>query len=135
ADFMKNSIFQKQKNTSHNRIGLLATTGTIKTEVYQKRLEKVDLEITIPDEKSQDEIMEIIYRIKEKGNSKEIRNEILEIVDHFRKNNNLNWVILGCTELPLPFQEKQDFNDLKLINPMQILAEKVVGIIKKGITL
>lgn len=81
------------------KVGLLATTGTIKANVFQEVLDRYGVETIVPSEEHQTEIMTLIYdQIKAgkpaaldllQGASREVRKKGAEVV------------ILGCTELSL----------------------------------
>lgn len=64
-----------------NKIGLLATDGSLKSGVYNKYLTK---KIYIPDPDDQNKIMDIIYAIKSGNTSIEITLQIKDVVDNLR---------------------------------------------------
>ena len=49
------------KATNHKKLGILATTGNIKTNLYQDMCEKYEIEYMILDENRQSQVMDIIY--------------------------------------------------------------------------
>ena len=49
------------KETNHKKLGILATTGNIKTNLYQSMCEKYNMEYLVLDENRQSQVMEIIY--------------------------------------------------------------------------
>ena len=105
------------------RIGLLATTGTIKGEVYHKIMK--DLTIIIPNEALQERVMNATYGsggIKA-GYREDPRRYILEVAEALVKEG-ADAVIMGCTEVSLVLGE--DDLPVPQIDPLQILAEAVV---------
>lgn len=104
------------------RIGLLATKGSYKSEVFQKYINK---EIIIPTESNQKKLMEVIYGANgiKTGNTSKIQKEkLMEIIESL---NDVQAVITGCTELSLVLN--QNDLDIKLIDPISILADYVVS--------
>ena len=101
--------------------GLLATTGTIKTELFQKELAEAKYQVIIPDPVHQIKVMEAIYGKKGiKAGFKEFPLKILSKVAELLKKRGAQAIIAGCTEIALVI-EKVDI-DLPTINPLQILA-------------
>lgn len=91
----------KEKNVT--KVGLIGTSYTMKSGMYQKYFKDRDIEVVIPEENDQDYIHQVIYQelIIGKYNT-ESRNKIIEIINHL----NVEGIILGCTELPLLISEK-----------------------------
>ncbi|MBI3588993.1 MAG: aspartate/glutamate racemase family protein [Candidatus Liptonbacteria bacterium] len=101
------------------RIGILATTGTIREKIYRNN---EFLEIIEPDEGNQEKIMEMIYRIK--GGELITQNEIEGIAMEF-KSRGVETLLLACTEFSLYF-ENFDRLGLKVFDPLRILARYLV---------
>ncbi|SHI97356.1 aspartate racemase [Mesonia phycicola] len=117
------------KNT---KVGLLATTGTVKSNVYLDVLKKYELQVVIPDEVHQNHVMESIYGdlgVKAGYTTGSCKEEIMKGVNYLLAEG-AQVIILGCTELPLLFTNTKEINDkdrsVPLIDPTLILAEKVV---------
>ena len=105
------------------KIGLIATTGTIKTGVYHKAVK--ELEVIIPDGASQEQVMNAIYGehgIKA-GHQEKSRNYILKVAKALVKQES-EAIIMGCTEISLVLS--QGDLPVPLIDPLQILAETVI---------
>lgn len=79
---------------------LLATTPTVKLGLYTEAARGLNLQILEPDGASQQEIMEVIARVKREGQSPEAR-EVLARVAERPWAAAADAVILGCTELPV----------------------------------
>lgn len=113
-------------------VGLLATDGTLQSNVYHDVLTEFDFEVVIPDEQHQELVMESIYGefgVKagyETGTCKEL---ILDSANYLI-DNGADVIILGCTELPLLFSNTTKIQTHKktvlLIDPTLILAKKLV---------
>ncbi|MGD1820874.1 MAG: aspartate/glutamate racemase family protein [Pleomorphochaeta sp.] len=111
------------QSRNEKRLLLLATTGTIKTNIYQQIFSNFDLEIIVPEETFQEEIMSAIYDSVKKGlpykNSEKFKTLLSKEL-----NKNIDNVILGCTELPILFEENE-LHD-KVVDPTLILAKAII---------
>lgn len=117
-----NMINETVKNLSEecnskDKIGIMATDGTILSKMYQNECEKYDVTYFVPEEKVQKEVMSIIYDdVKGKGI---FNNDRFKKVLNYFIENNCKYVILGCTELS---GFKKDFKE-KTIDPMDYLVK------------
>ena len=104
------------------KVGILATDGTIEKKIYESKLLKNDIQVTIPDKENQKIIMDIIYNSIKKGLifQKEV---FFKVVDYLEEQG-CEKVILGCTELSY-YGEKENLGDF-FINPQVILARKCI---------
>ncbi len=85
------------------RIGLMGTSGTIQSGIFQKRLNSDGLEISICPPEMQARVMEAIYAIKSVRSvqqRKEITAELAATADYLVKQG-AQGIIGGCTEIPL----------------------------------
>ncbi|MCQ6276688.1 aspartate/glutamate racemase family protein [Bacillus sp. V3B] len=80
------------------KIGVMATNGTIKSDVYKKVCQQYGLQLYYPDTIIQEQVMDIIYN-KVKSDLKVDSNEIKDIVFDFIFKHECSCVILACTEL------------------------------------
>lgn len=104
------------KNKQFKTAAILATTGTITSNLYQKALEKYNIKYILP---NQENVMQIIYGCVKQG--KPVPNNLWEDTI---KNLNCDCYILGCTELSiLKTQFKLPNN---FIDPLEIEAEKIL---------
>ncbi len=108
-------------------IGLLATTGTVKTEVYHKEYEKNGFCIITPSGDIQEsKVMQAVYGnngIKAAGPNKTNEKLLTEAADYLISKG-AEAIILGCTEIPLAFNK--DSISVPLINATNILAKAAV---------
>ncbi|MDP3398895.1 MAG: amino acid racemase [Bacteroidales bacterium] len=108
------------------KIGVLATTGTIRTKLYQRSLENLGLEVVLPTENEQQElVMEAVYgkRGVKAGYKKEPK-RLLKEISHRLTERGAEVIIAGCTEIPLVLFRKDI--PVELINPMEILAKAAI---------
>ena len=109
-------------------IGLLATSGTLKSRIYHDLIELTGRSVVVPDEVHQNLAMNAIYGVKagntEDTNLDEFRLALTHII-----NAGAELVILGCTELPL-LSARIDMNDesIPMLDPGEILARKCVKV-------
>ncbi|MGL4796778.1 MAG: aspartate/glutamate racemase family protein [Paraclostridium sp.] len=109
-------------NLNSNKVGLISTTGTIFSGVYDTMFKKYNLEIVKPDTKGQQVIMDLIYGVKE-GNTDFDLNSIYKVLENL-SDSGCSYVILGCTELPVAFQTLDIKGDF--IDPTRILAQAAI---------
>ena len=83
--------------------GVLATTGTIHTGLFQKAFEEFGIEALVPDESEQNKVMDIIYKEAKAG--KPISAKTLFSVSDALKGRGAQICVLGCTELSLVLKE------------------------------
>lgn len=139
------------------RVGLLATEATIKMKIYHSCLMLRNIEVIEPDKVIQEKISLLITCIKAglwdsdftiisdshqkkiqsllehrinistMDNTKDFLKDLLVEICHYFSKKGTDHIILGCTELPLLFN---DFNfvckELNFIDPNDILANKLV---------
>lgn len=115
------------KNSSVSKIGLLATSGTIKSGLFNKYL--LNMEVLIPDEEAQEnQVMEAIYGKNgiKSGNTGKGPSLLLQQTAEDLINRGADIIIAGCTEVGLAL--KQDQIAKALIDPMDCIFYN--GIIK-----
>jgi len=83
------------------KAGLLATTGTLRTGIYQKYFDGVQL--IQPDEQEQEAVMDLIYRGVKAGVEDYDGSRVQKIAQRLL-DSGAQTIILGCTELPLAMQ-------------------------------
>ncbi|ADT83305.1 cysteate racemase [Thermococcus barophilus] len=110
------------KQLGIKRVGLLATTGTVVSGIYQRALEKKGIKVIIPNKEEQENVMRGIYE-GIKANKFEFGRELLlEIAKKLEKES--EGIIAGCTEVSVAL--KPEDLEVPLIDPMDVIAEKAV---------
>lgn len=84
---------------STTRVGLLATNATLATGLYQKQTQARGIDLLQPDEVNQSEVMKAIYALK-CGNKPEAQKRLFPQIERL-VSQGAQWVIMGCTEIPL----------------------------------
>ncbi len=119
---MADAVAEKVKHLlpEGGTVGLLATDGTVKANIYQNKLDQKTWPIISPCNKQQDELMKGI-RFAKAGDSVSAKNifstQITALLDQGAER-----IILGCTELPSVVEE----NSL-LIDSNSVLAHRCVS--------
>lgn len=104
-------------------VGLLATTGTVTTKIYNKALEKVRINVLSPPPNLQKEVMKAIYRHVKAGKPEKSKKILLKVAKYLSKRGS-ELIICGCTEVTLALENET--TPIPIIDPLQILAEKAI---------
>lgn len=78
---------------------ILATSATISTELYQKKLLENHISFTVPESDIQLQVMQSIYKYKS-GNIEESKKIMINIINVYGFNPERKF-LLACTEIPL----------------------------------
>ena len=105
------------------KVGLLASIGTYKTEIYHQHFKKYNIEIISPEEKDKEKVMKAIYTVKAGNLSEKIKKNILKIAQKLI-DKRAEAIITGCTEIPLILKEGDI--PVPIIDPTQALAKAAV---------
>ena len=114
---------------NYKRVGLLSTSNTIKSGIYESLLEKSKTEIIYLNQNLQSKINEIILNIMSGKKLNTDRNRIERIIKKLVYQGS-DAIILGCTELPLLIES---YDGVSLLNTNQILAEIAVKNVREFI--
>lgn len=90
----------KNKYPKANKIGLIATTGTLKSGVYANILKDYGYHIIELDERLENDIMDCIYKGVKAGKTEEYVPLFQGCVDKI-KDMGADVLIAGCTEIPI----------------------------------
>jgi aspartate racemase len=110
----------RAKDTGMKRVGLLATETTIRTQLYHKILKGEDVETITPDKVFLKKMENMIRFVIANGETTRFETTLTDMTNGFIKNNNLDGVILGCTELPLVLPNGKLNN---IIDSLDVLAD------------
>lgn len=106
------------------RVGLLATSGTIVVGLYQEACARHHIEVAVPTDELQERcVMGAIQRVKAGDTGPEVTALLAEAATYLVSQRS-ELLITGCTELPLVFQSEDA--SVPVIDPTQALAEAVV---------
>ena len=111
------------KTNNISSVAVVATTGTIKTHLYQESLNRSGIRHIIPNKLQQASIMEVISKLKSGTKNKVKYKEVLSEIFDSLKESGTQHIIMGCTEIPILFTHN-NFT----IDPMFILAKEVIRV-------
>lgn len=100
-------------------VGIMATDGTISSEIFQNELKNFGMQVLLPDTEDQKEIMEIIYDQIKAGKEPNLRQ--FEQIKMNLCNRGAQVVVLGCTELSVI---KRDYDlGRGILDALDVLAK------------
>lgn len=106
-------------------LGVLATTGTARAEVYQRAAGAVGVDCVLPDEVDQAEVMRIIYEQVKAGLPADVA-AFRGVVDRLRERG-AQVVVLGCTELSVVAADHDLLAaDRTLVDSLDVLARRTI---------
>ncbi|GFM85615.1 hypothetical protein PSCICO_10140 [Pseudomonas cichorii] len=121
-----------QQYGSGKTVGLLATSGTVQSQVYHEAASRAGLQIITPGLDYQHMVMEAIYGergIKAGFTEGLCKEQLLLAAEHLCELG-ADVLILGCTELPLVLAHSEAFqimdHNVALVDPTTILALKCI---------
>ena len=112
----------KSLRKNAKKIGILATDGTLKANLYRKECEAVGFEAIYPEPEIQKIVMDIIYNQIKRGETG--NPEDFEKIDRHLKSVGCDGAILACTELSC----FRDFNPLPdfYVDALESLCKKAI---------
>ena len=107
------------------KVGLLATTGTIESGLYNNELEAAGFEVITPDDSVEiNMVMKAVWGIKSKADPM-VNEDLLAIAGQHLAGKGAELIVLGCTEIPLAYNSKRV--DLPVVNATRVLAERALN--------
>ena len=117
-------LYTKKKCKKNAKIGLLATEGTLKTNVYKKYFDK-NFKLIIPKKNLQINNVNKAIKFVKMGKIKNAEKILKPAINYLIKMK-CKKIILGCTELPIAIFAFKSFKKIKLskifLDPNLILA-------------
>ena len=104
------------------RVGILATTGTVRTRTYQRTCEKHGLPCAVPDDAAQAAVMDIIYGDIKQGRPANM--DAFERAAASLRAQGCDRAILGCTELSLI--KRDEGLGAFYLDSMEVLARNAI---------
>lgn len=105
------------------KVGVLATSGTMKSGVYARACEKYGMEHYAPDETMQAQVMKIIYA-NVKRDMDFSPDELQALIRELQQKHGCGCVILACTELSC-IELGPDYAE-GVVDAMQVLVERSI---------
>jgi aspartate racemase len=133
---MPKEVYNHAKNNckKNSKIGILATEGTLKTNVYSKFFDK-NFKLVSPKKSLQKQNVNKAIKYVKMGKIRDAEKAIKAAVNHLIKMK-CKKIILGCTELPIAIFAFKSFKKIKLskifLDPNLILANVSMKKYKKS---
>lgn len=107
-------------------IGVLATTGTLESKLYEDELLKNGFRVIVPDDSIENEkVMKAVWGIKS-GTDKIINEDLLAEAGQHLIDKGAEVIVLGCTEIPLAFNSDRSF--VPVVNATKVLAKRSIDL-------
>lgn len=101
------------------RVGLMATDGTVQSGLFQKSLQARNIEVILPEERGQKDVMHLIYQNVKATKPAEM--DRFQRVSEELRQKGAQVIILGCTELSMIRRDEQI--GAGYLDAMQVLAK------------
>ena len=123
----------RKRHPAIKTIGLIATSGTVKTKIFHNAFKAEGISVVVPDSQGQKKVMNAIYGGIKAGVTKGApRKAILATASELIRRG-AQGIVAGCTEIPLVLRN-EDIS-VPLIDPMRIAArvsiERAGGRVKR----
>ncbi len=118
------------KEAGVKSVGILATDGTVQTQLFQTGLAEYGITAIIPDETHQKLVMSMIYDDVKAG--KNIPTDKMQAVESHLKKRGAEALVLGCTELSVA--KRSGLVKEGYLDTLEVMARKAVlecGVLKK----
>lgn len=148
-NMIRETVLYILKENPNPKIGLLASRGAIKARIFHDIFEEMNMNYETPTEEDQSKYTDIVIHGTPTGevteDGKIIRNNdgvsscvvtqsqalLLEKQLQILSEKGIDTVIYGCTELPFHHDYLQkNFPLIKFVDPMRVLAERSVEILR-----
>jgi aspartate racemase len=102
--------------------GLMATTGTYRTRLYEQAFEREGVRCHLPSAPERELLMRGIYAGVKAGDLPLAQGCFAEVAKVMARQFDLSVMIMGCTEIPLALCAAQGLDALELVDPAALLA-------------
>jgi glutamate racemase len=117
------------KDKSHKHIGVIATKGTIKSDIYARKIRERNRKVTVSSQATP-----LLASMIEEGffNNKISRTIIFDYLSR-PKLKKIDTLILACTHYPLIRREVEEFyrGKIDIYDNAEVVARKVAGVLKE----
>lgn len=113
----------KEVSRRDQRVLLLASPTSLRLGLYQLALARHDLPYIVPRERDYRELEYIIRGVLAGEDRGMLMRKLVRLVTAYREKENVDGIVLGCTELPLVFPSNYD---LPVYNSLSILANSIL---------
>lgn len=117
-------VAKKVQELGYDKVGLVGSSTTLSSDLYQGVLKKYNIEVALPDEKDREVIDKVIRGVISGKEDSKVLDKYREILEGLLKGG-AQGVVLGCTELPLAIDYKSYGN--KALSSLHLLSEGLVS--------
>ena len=115
---------------AYDTVGLLTTEGCLKSSVYQRAAQALDIELVLPTTDELVEFTDLVFRIKQGDKSELVTQGMLRIVAALQERG-AQAIIAGCTEITLVLNKSM--LDVPMISSTDELARQTIAY-ARGVT-
>ena len=118
-------LAKKLSEDNVEEVSLIASEGTLMTELYQKAFEKYGIKINAPTEEDFPKLRDLIEVVKQ---NKPIDSKVKEDFINLLKEQKDSSIILGCTEFPILYKyTKDEIKDMgmTIYDPLDVAILKI----------
>ena len=124
------SVCEEIQKKGYKKVGLLGTIFTMEKDYMKKDLLEAGIEVIIPENSDRELIAKRIYEELEVGIVKESTlKEFTTIIEKMKKEQGIQALILGCTELPLLLNK--DNCPVDCLDSVEIHLQKLIELAGK----
>lgn len=110
----------------YQRVGLLGTAATMEDDFFKTPFREAGIEVVIPDAEERAYIAEhIVNELEMEIVNEDTAVHILKIVERMVSEQQVEAIVLGCTELPLLFEGRK--SPVPLLDTMKIHIDALVN--------
>ena len=109
------------------KVGMLASTAVLKTELYHQRFLTDDIEALFPEGRFQEDIMQLIKQVKANDVSDALLDRFTAAADNLLAQG-AECLVIACTELSVLAEQLR--TELRVYDANQLLAETIVKRVK-----
>lgn len=119
-------VYVQKSSPRLERIGLIASSGTLKSQLFHRTFAKAGIEVIHPDLRDQDRVMTAIFGPKgiKAGFTSGTPKKIIQDVAARLISRGAEAVVAGCTEVPLVLKDRD--LPVPLIDPLRIAAQACI---------
>ena len=119
------AVADEAASKGYTKVGLLGTIFTMEQDYMKKDLIDAGIEVCIPEKADRELVAKRIFEELELGIVKEeTLKEFQDLIVKMQKEQGIQAVILGCTELPLLLNEKN--SPLPILDSVEIHIRKLI---------
>lgn len=104
------------------KVGLMATDGTVRSGIFQRQVEECGMELVLPSEEAQRNVMSLIYDQIKAGVAPDM--QMFASVQDDLRHSGAEVIVLGCTELSL-LKKEYPLGD-GFVDALEVLAKESV---------